>query len=57
MRTEAEIIERQQRISQELHDIHEKYNLPPDIKMFVIADKANQLTLLEWVLNDSEVST
>lgn len=53
MRTVDEIEAKQEEIAQELHDIHEKYNFPPDIKAFLVADKANQLRLLEWVIGES----
>ena len=53
MRTVDEIQAKQEEIAQELHDIHEKYNFPPDIEAFLVADKANQLRLLEWVIGES----
>ena len=53
MRTVEEIHAKQEEIAQELDDIHEKYNFPPDMKAFLVADKANQLRLLQWVLDES----
>lgn len=55
MRTEAEIIERKEQLSQELEGMIINYDLEVGSTL-LISDVANQLRLIKWVLGEEEAT-